>query len=172
MPAAAAMPALKRAAPACREHVVIKIHDSASGRLQALTPDASGHVGIYVCGPTTYEHAHVGHMRSFLTYDVLVRHLREHGVRVTYVRNITDVEDKIIKRAAERGETPEQLSRRYEQAFREDTDAFGLLRPEHEPRVSDNLDQIRDLIARLINKGAAYASDGDVYFSVAAFPAY
>jgi cysteinyl-tRNA synthetase len=151
---------------------VIKLHNTASGRLEPLTPDASGHIGIYVCGPTVYDHAHVGHMRSMMTYDVLVRHLREHGVRVTYVRNITDIEDKIIKRAAERGEAPEQLSQRFEQAFHEDTERFGLLKPDHQPRVSDNLPQIRELIARLIEKSAAYASEGDVYFSVAAFPDY
>ena len=135
-------------------------------------PIEPGHVRLYVCGPTVYDYAHVGHMRSALTYDVLVRHLREHGQRVTFVRNITDIDDKILKRSAERGESPAELAQRYEQAYHEDTRRLGLLAPDREPRVSDHLDEIRALIARLIERGAAYESDGDVYFSIESFPAY
>jgi cysteinyl-tRNA synthetase len=152
--------------------VTLRLYNTLSSQLEPLQPDAAGHVGLYVCGPTVYEYSHVGHMRSALTYDLLVRYLRERGTRVTFVRNITDIEDKIIKRAGERGESPQQLASRFEQAYHEDTAALGLLPPDLEPRVSDNLDEIRALIARLIDKGAAYASDGDVYFSVQAFPDY
>ncbi|MFI5309486.1 MAG: class I tRNA ligase family protein, partial [Polyangiales bacterium] len=152
--------------------MAIRLHNTLSGRLEPVEADASGGLSLYVCGPTVYEHAHVGHMRSALTYDVLVRHLRSSGLRVKFVRNVTDVEDKIMKRAAERGETPEQLSRRYEQSYHEDTGRLGLVAPDIEPRVSEHMDEIRALIARLIDKGAAYASEGDVYFSVQAFPQY
>jgi cysteinyl-tRNA synthetase len=148
------------------------LHNTVSGKLEPLEAGASGKLGIYVCGPTVYDHAHVGHMRTLLTYDLLVRHLRERGFSVNYVRNITDIDDKIVKRAAERGETPLELSQRFEQAFREDTVRLGLLPPDAEPRVSDHLEEIRALIERLIAKGAAYVSQGDVYFSVESFPEY
>jgi cysteinyl-tRNA synthetase len=152
--------------------VTIRLHSTLSGRLETLEPDASGTVGLYVCGPTVYDYAHVGHMRSALTYDVLVRHLRERDIRVRFVRNITDIDDKILKRAAERGEAPAELARRFETAYLEDTQRLSLIVPDEQPRVSDNLDAIRALITRLIDKGAAYASQGDVYFSVQAFPEY
>jgi cysteinyl-tRNA synthetase len=151
---------------------MIRLHNTMTGKLEPLVPDANGRIGIYVCGPTVYDHAHIGHMRSWLTYDVLVRHLRERGQHVFYVRNITDIDDKIVKRAAERGEAPQELSRRYEQALHEDTARLGLLVPDQQPRVSDHLPEIRALIERLLRKGAAYVADGDVYFSVQAFPDY
>ncbi len=152
--------------------VTLRLHNTLSGRLEPFEPAVAGHAGLYVCGPTVYNHAHVGHMRGALTYDILVRHLREHGVQVKYVRNITDVEDKILKRAAERGESPHELAARYERAYHEDVARLGLLPPDLEPRVSEHMDDIRALITRLVDKGAAYASDGDVYFSVQAFPEY
>jgi cysteinyl-tRNA synthetase len=152
--------------------VTIRLHNTLSGKPEPVTPDDDGELGLYVCGLTVYDYAHVGNIRSALTYDILVRHLRERGIRVRYVRNVTDVEDKIAKRAKERGQTPEEVARFYEAAYREDTQRLSLLVPDAEPRVSENLDAIRALIARLIERGAAYAADGDVYFSVQAFPAY
>jgi cysteinyl-tRNA synthetase len=152
--------------------MALRLHDTLANKVEMLVPGEPGHVKLYVCGPTVYDHAHVGHMRSFITYDLLVRHMRASGLRVTYVRNVTDIEDKIVKRAAERGEEPKALAMCFEQAFREDVRTLGLLDPDAEPRVSDHLDDIRALIAKLIDKGAAYASAGDVYFSVAAFPEY
>ena len=152
--------------------MTLHLHDTQSDRKQPLSPGEPSHVRLYVCGPTVYDVSHVGHMRTNTTYDMLVRYLREQGLRVTYVRNITDVDDKIIKRAAERGEAPAELARRFEAAFQEDTARLGLLPPDIEPRVSDHLEEIRALIGRLIDKGVAYASDGDVYFDVVAFPGY
>ena len=140
--------------------------------METLVPAEPGHVRLYVCGQTVYDHAHVGHMRTELTYDFLVRHLRERGLRVTYVRNVTDVDDKIIRRAAETGEGPMQLAQRYAAANREDELQLGLINPDIEPRVSDHIEPIRALITTLIDKGAAYSSEGDVYFSVEAFPEY
>src|SRR5689334_12802791 len=110
-----------------------------SRRLEPLTPPESRPLGLYVCGPTVYDYAHVGHMRSVITYDLLVRHLRASRCEVTYVRNITDIDDKIVRRAAERGEPPQALAQRFEQAFHEDTRKLGLIEADHEPRVSDNL---------------------------------
>jgi cysteinyl-tRNA synthetase len=129
-------------------------------------------VRLYVCGQTVYDHAHVGHMRTQLTYDFLVRHLREGGLRVTYVRNITDVDDKIIRRSAEAGESPMVLAQRYALANHKSALQLGLIDPDVEPCVSTHIDPIRTLIATLVEKGAAYAAGGDVYFSVQAFPAY
>jgi cysteinyl-tRNA synthetase len=152
--------------------VTLRLRNTQSGALEPLTTSEPGHVRLYVCGPTPYDHAHVGHMRSALTYDALVRHLREHGLRVTFVRNVTDIDDKILKRCVERGETAGELARRFEDAYHEDTGRLGCIAPDREPRVSDHLDDIHRLIARLIERGAAYEAEGDVYFSVAAFPEY
>jgi cysteinyl-tRNA synthetase len=150
----------------------LRLHNTLSGQVEPLLPHEPSHFRIYVCGPTVYDYSHIGHMRSALTYDVLVRHLRAQGKRVTFVRNITDVDDKILNRAKERGETPAQLAQRFEAAYREDTQALGMLAPDIEPRVSDHIAEIVALIEKLIARGAAYASHGDVYFSVAAFPEY
>jgi cysteinyl-tRNA synthetase len=150
----------------------LRLHNTLSGHVEPLTPIEPGHFRIYVCGPTVYDYSHIGHMRSALTYDVLVRHLRSQGKRVTFVRNITDVDDKILNRAKERGEAPAQLAQRFESAYREDTQALGMLAPDVTPRVSDHIPEILALIEQLIAKGAAYASQGDVYFSVASFPEY
>ena len=150
----------------------LRLHNTLSGQVEPLAPREPGHVRIYVCGPTVYDYSHIGHMRSALTYDVLVRHLRAQGQRVTFVRNITDVDDKILARAKERGEAPAQLARRFETAYRDDAQALGMLPPDVEPRVSDHIADIIALAQKLIDKGAAYRSQGDVYFSVAAFPEY
>ena len=150
----------------------LRLHNTLSGHVEPLTPQEPGHFKIYVCGPTVYDYSHMGHMRSALTYDVLVRHLRQQGKRVTFVRNITDVDDKILARAKERGETPSQLARRFEDAYHEDTQALRMIKPDSEPRVSDHIPEIIALIEKLIARDAAYASQGDVYFSVASFPEY
>ncbi|MGD8861314.1 MAG: cysteine--tRNA ligase [Myxococcales bacterium] len=152
--------------------MTLRLHDTLSDEVKPFEPAEPGHARIYVCGPTVYDFPHIGHMRSALTYDVLVRHMREQGLKVTFVRNITDIDDKIIARARERGESPMALARRFEDAYHEDTARLGMLEPDHEPRVSDHLAEIHALIQRLIDAGAAYESEGDVYFSVQAFPEY
>ena len=127
---------------------------------------------VYVCGPTVYDYAHIGHARCFIVYDVLVRHLRSSGMVVEYVRNITDVNDKILKRATEGGETPGELAERMTVAFTEDMARLRNLVPDIEPRVSDHIEGIVAMITTLIEKGHAYEAEGDVYFSVRSAEAY
>jgi cysteinyl-tRNA synthetase len=153
-------------------HMPIQFFDTLSQRLVPFEPREPGHARVYVCGPTVYDHAHLGHARAAVVYDVLTRHLRERGLRVTYVRNITDVDDKIIKRAAELGEEPAVLAKRFVDAYVEDTARLFCEPPEVEPRVSDHVPQIVALIEKLIALGSAYAVDGDVFYSVASFPEY
>jgi len=148
------------------------LHDTLLDRVIPLEPAEPGHVRLYVCGPTVYDNPHLGHMRSCIVYDVLVRHLRAQGLRVTYARNVTDVDDKILRRARELSEEPAVLADRYTLAYREATKRLFCLDPDLEPKVTDHLPEICALIERLLAKGAAYAVDGDVYFSVAAFAEY
>jgi cysteinyl-tRNA synthetase len=151
----------------------ILLHDTLAGQKRELTTLEPGAVGFYACGPTVYDLSHVGHARSYIVWDVVVRHLRARGYRVKYVRNFTDVDDKIIKRANERGEDPVALASRFAEAFHQDLDALGCLRPDAEPRVSTHIPEIVALIEALVRKGYAYApGNGDVYFSVRKFPEY
>ena len=151
----------------------VQIHDSLAGKKRDLTTLEPGKLRLYVCGPTVYDHAHVGHARCYVAFDVVVRHLRARGLEVKYVRNFTDVDDKIIRRANERGEDPIALASRFAGLFHEDMDALGNLRPDVEPRVSDHVPEIVALIERLVAKGFAYApGNGDVYYAVRKFPEY
>ncbi|PQQ03772.1 cysteine--tRNA ligase chloroplastic/mitochondrial isoform X1 [Prunus yedoensis var. nudiflora] len=127
---------------------------------------------MYVCGVTAYDLSHIGHARVYVTFDVLYRYLRHLGYQVTYVRNFTDVDDKIIARAKELGEDPISLSRRYCEEFSRDMVYLHCLPPSAEPRVSDHMPQILDMIKQIIENGYAYSVDGDVYFSVEKFPDY
>jgi cysteinyl-tRNA synthetase len=151
----------------------ILIFDTLAGKKREFVPLAPGQVLFYACGPTVYDHAHIGHARSYVVWDVVVRHLRARGFRVKYVRNFTDVDDKIIKRANERGEDPIALAHGFARAYDEDMDALGNLRPDAAPRVSDHVPQIVALIEKLVAKGFAYApGNGDVYYAVRKFPEY
>jgi cysteinyl-tRNA synthetase len=154
----------------------ILLYNTMTQRLDTLAPLEDGHVRLYVCGLTTYDHAHAGHARTFITFDVLVRFLRARGLRVTYVRNVTDVEDKIIKRALERGEHPIEFSARMADINADELRRCGCLDPDREPRVSQSMDAITKLIADLVARGAAYVAETpkgkDVYFDVRAFPGY
>lgn len=150
----------------------VRLHNTLTGRKEAFEPAEPGHARIYVCGPTVYDYAHLGHARCYVVYDVLVRHLRANGMKVTYVRNVTDVDDKILKRASETGTEPTALAARFAEAYTEDMHRLGNLDPDVEPRVSTHLDDIVALVQRLIDGGHAYVSDGDVYFSVESFPEY
>src|SRR5262249_53703770 len=125
-----------------------------------------------VCGPTTYNFIHLGNARPYVAYDVAVRHMRARGLKVTYVRNITDVDDKIIKRANELNESFLDLTRRFTVEFQSDIGKVGCLQPDIEPRVSDHIGEIIALIERLVSQKVAYASEGDVYFAVKAFQPY
>jgi cysteinyl-tRNA synthetase len=153
--------------------MAIVLQDTLSGRRRELETVEPGKVRFYACGPTVYDFSHVGHARSYVVWDVVVRHLRARGYAVRYVRNFTDVDDKIIKRAGEAGEDPVALAARFARAYDEDMEALGNLRPDVAPKVSEHVPQIVALIARLVEKGFAYApGNGDVYFSVRSFPDY
>ncbi|HSB20348.1 MAG TPA: cysteine--tRNA ligase [Anaeromyxobacteraceae bacterium] len=153
--------------------MAIQIFDTLAGGKRELVPLEPGRIGLYACGPTVYDLSHLGHARCYVVWDVVVRHLRARGLRVKYVRNFTDVDDKIIKRAGERGEDPLALAARFAQAYLEDMDALGNLRPDAEPRVSEHIPQIVAMIEKLVARGFAYApGNGDVYFAVRKFPEY
>jgi cysteinyl-tRNA synthetase len=154
----------------------VRLYNTMTQRVEPLEPLEPGHVRVYVCGLTTYDHAHAGHARTFVAFDVLVRFLRARGYRVTYVRNVTDVDDKILKRAVERGEPPLALSERMSRVNADELRACGCLDPDAEPKVSESVPSIVALIQELIAREAAYVAQTpkgrDVYFAVRAFPGY
>ncbi len=151
----------------------LRIYNTLSRALEAFSPIEPGHVRMYVCGMTVYDLCHLGHARSMVAFDVVQRWLRASGLRVTYVRNITDIEDKIIRRAVENGETIRALTDRMIAALHEDADALGIERPSFEPRATDYVPQMQAMITRLQQRGLAYQADnGDVNFAVRKFPGY
>ena len=139
---------------------------------QTLVPQVEGEVRIYVCGPTVYSYIHLGNARTFTAFDTIVRYLRYRGYRVTYVRNYTDVDDKIIRAAHETGEEPVALAARFARAFEDDVRALRLQDPDVAPKVSEHIPEILAIIERLIERGVAYESAGDVYFQVSRYPDY
>ena len=151
----------------------LRLYNSLSRQVEDLQTLEPGHVRMYVCGMTIYDLCHLGHARLFLAFDTIVRWLRTRGLQVTYVRNITDVDDKIIRRALENNEPISSVTERNITAMYEDFDALGVLRPDIEPRATQFITQMLQLIDRLEAKGLAYqAKDGDVDFSVRDFPGY
>ncbi|MCX7693987.1 cysteine--tRNA ligase [Tepidimonas taiwanensis] len=153
--------------------MTLRIYNSLTRRLDPLVPLEPGHVRMYVCGMTVYDLCHLGHARSMVAFDVVQRWLKASGYRVTYVRNITDIDDKIIARALKNGETIRHLTDRMIDALHADADALGIERPTHEPRATEYVPQMLGLIGRLEAKGLAYRSDnGDVNYPVRAFPGY
>jgi cysteinyl-tRNA synthetase len=154
----------------------IQLYNTMTRKLEPFEPRVPGKAGIYVCGPTPYNVAHAGHARANLAFDILVRHLRARGYDVTFVRNLTDVDDKILAAAQASGEEPLALSARMAGVIEAEMKAIGVLPPDVEPRVSDHIDDIVRLIQTLIDKGVAYVSEtakgSDVYFSVRSFPDY
>ena len=149
-----------------------KIYNTLSRKIEDFTPIEEGKIRLYVCGMTVYDHCHVGHARAMVTFDTFVRYLRHRNWDVTFVRNFTDVDDKIIARAAETGEEPIKLAERYIEAFHTDANGLGLLMPDEEPRVSTSIQDIQDLISKLMEGGFAYVEEGNVWFSVKAFKGY
>ena len=150
----------------------MQIHSTLSRATEPLDPREPGKVGIYVCGPTVQSVPHLGHGRAFVVFDVLRRHLIWKGFEVTYVRNITDVDDKIINAANERGVTFEQHAREMTAVFAESMAALDVLPPDVEPKATEHIPQMLDLIESLIDRGHAYATGGDVYFAVRSHPEY
>ncbi|HJN73791.1 MAG TPA: cysteine--tRNA ligase, partial [Myxococcota bacterium] len=150
----------------------MQVYNSLGRTLQTFEPAEPGRVRMYVCGMTVYDLCHIGHARAMISFDMVFRYLKWKGFEVTYVRNHTDVDDKIIERAAERGEDPLELSARYIRLLDEDLCALGLHEPTEQPKVSDNIDAIIALAEQLIARGHAYHSGGDVYFAVETFADY
>ena len=151
----------------------LRIYSTLSRAMMPLLPIEPGHVRMYVCGMTVYDLCHLGHARSMVAFDVVQRWLKASGLRVSYVRNITDIDDKIIRRALENGETIRALTDRMIEALHQDADALGIQRPDHEPRATDYVPQMLALIGQLVDKGLAYpAGDGDVNYAVRKFSSY
>jgi cysteinyl-tRNA synthetase len=152
---------------------MLTIYNSLTKQKQPFIPLQPGKIGLYVCGMTVYDYCHIGHARVMVVFDTVVRYLRSLGYQVTYVRNITDIDDKIIQRAAENGERIENLTNRFIQAMHEDTAALGVLPPDEEPRATQFIPQIINLIQQLLDKGYAYITHhGDVCYAVQHFTNY
>jgi cysteinyl-tRNA synthetase len=152
---------------------VLTIYNTLTRAKEEFTPLAPPRVGMYVCGMTVYDYCHLGHARVLIAFDIVQRWLRASGYQLTYVRNITDIDDKIIRRAAENGETVGALTARFIAAMHEDADALGVQRPDFEPRATQYVDDMQALIRALEERGLAYrAGDGDVDFAVRRFPRY
>jgi cysteinyl-tRNA synthetase len=149
-----------------------RLYNTLSRSVEDFTPSEAGKVRLYFCGMTVYDEAHVGHARAVVTADMVTRYLRHRGWDVVLIRNYTDVDDKIIRRANERSENPFALAQRYIDSFIADCAGLGLTPPTHEPRVTQCIPEIRDLIQTLIDRGHAYSSDGSVWFDVRTFPEY
>ncbi|NOT65433.1 MAG: cysteine--tRNA ligase [Methylotenera sp.] len=152
---------------------MLKIYNTLAREKQIFTPIIAGKVSMYVCGMTVYDYCHLGHARVMVVFDMVSRWLRASGYDVNYVRNITDIDDKIIKRANENGETIGQLTQRFIDAMDEDSEKLGVIRPNLEPRATEYVDGMIQMIAALIEKGFAYvAANGDVFYSVNNFEGY
>ncbi len=152
---------------------MLKIHDSFSGRKEVFEPMEAGKVRMYVCGITVYDYLHLGHARMLIVFDMVTRWLRASGYQLTFVRNITDIDDKIIVRARKNGEAVAELTARFIEAMNEDCAALGVLPPDHEPRATETMAAIIEMIEALEAKGFAYRGDnGDVYYSVSRFAGY
>ncbi len=152
---------------------MLNLYNDLNRRKELFTPSFPGKVSLYVCGMTVYDYCHLGHARVMVAFDVVYRYLQALGYEVTYIRNITDIDDKIIQRANNNGEPFTELSQRFIDAMHEDADALGVLRPTAEPKATDHLGAIINMIQRLVDRGHAYAAEnGDVYYSVRSFPGY
>ena len=152
--------------------MALRVYNTLSGEKEIFVPLVPGKAGMYVCGVTVYDYCHIGHARAGVVFDVIYRYLKYSGYDVTYVRNYTDIDDKIIKRANEEGVDYRIITERFIQAFDEDMDKLGLEKPTIEPRATEHIDGIISIIGILIAGGHAYASGGDVYYSVETFPEY
>jgi cysteinyl-tRNA synthetase len=152
---------------------MLKIYNTLAREKQAFVPISPGRVNMYVCGMTVYDYCHLGHARVMVVFDMVARWLRASGYDLTYVRNITDIDDKIIRRAGENGESIRQLTDRYISAMNEDAGALGVLRPDAEPRATDYVDQMLNMIGVLEKNGYAYAAENrDICYSVRRFEGY
>ncbi|MGB5338434.1 MAG: cysteine--tRNA ligase, partial [Gammaproteobacteria bacterium] len=152
---------------------MLKIYNSLSRRKQTFIPIEKGKVRMYVCGMTVYDYCHLGHARVMVVFDVVTRYLRSQGYKVTYVRNITDIDDKIIKRAQENNESIQELTTRFIEIMHQDAADLGVLKPDLEPKATDSMDEILTMIETLVARDHAYAgANGDVYYDVSRFTDY
>ncbi len=152
--------------------MALTVFNTLGNRKEAFVPVSPGQVKVYLCGVTVYDLCHIGHARANVAFDILVRYLRFRGFDVTFVRNFTDIDDKIIQRAFREGTDSLSIANRYIDEFYTDFDRMGLVRPDVEPRATDHIPEIIDLVGRLIDAGKAYAVNGDVYYSVLGFAEY
>ena len=152
--------------------MTLRLHNTLTKRAEEFVPHEAGKASMYVCGPTVYDSSHVGHMRAAIVFDVLRRYLEFRGFTVTHVQNVTDVEDKIIARAQAEGVPAEQITNRYSDEYHRATEALNILPPHVEPRATQHVPEMVEMVRRLIKQGHAYYAEGDVYFDVAALPGY
>lgn len=152
--------------------MTLRLYNSFSGQKEDFKPLVDNQIGIYVCGITAYDDCHLGHARAAVVFDVIIRNLRHRGFKVTHVQNITDIDDKIINRAREKGVSCKELSEHYTGEFHRDMEALGVARPDMEPKATGHIQDIIRLIETLVSKGYAYAAEGNVFFSVEKFPGY
>ncbi len=145
---------------------MLRLHDTALGQVVELEPRHPGTVSMYVCGPTVYDDPHLGHGRFALVWDVVRRYLEWGGLEVRFVSNVTDVDDKIIARAAQEGRSPEDVARHYEKVWYASLDALGVRRPDHDPHATDYIEQMVALVGELVDRGMAYEASDGVYFDV------
>jgi cysteinyl-tRNA synthetase len=151
---------------------MIKLYDTLSGEIRPFEPRDEGHVSLYACGPTVYDHPHLGHARQALTYDILRRYLEWRGFDVHHVANVTDIDDNIINRAKEEGSTEPDVAAEWEAIYIDAMDALDILHPHDRPHATDYVDQMVDFIAALVDKGVAYQTDSGVYLRVTAVADY
>jgi cysteinyl-tRNA synthetase len=152
--------------------VTLRFYDTATRAVREFTPLAPGHASVYLCGATVQGHPHIGHVRSGVAFDVLRRWLTAAGYDVAFVRNVTDIDDKILNKAADAGRPWWEWAATYERSFTAAYDALGVLPPSAEPRATGHITQMVELIGRLIDAGHAYAAAGDVYFDVRSWGEY
>lgn len=151
----------------------MQVFNSMTKRKEELNPITPGHINMYVCGPTVYSFIHIGNARPLIVFDTLRRYLEYTGIKVTYVQNFTDIDDKVIRRANEEGSTYLEISNRYIEEYFRDAYSLNVMRSTENPRATEHISEIINLVKRLVDKGHAYAADnGDVYFSVRSYPAY
>jgi cysteinyl-tRNA synthetase len=152
--------------------MTLKLYNTMTGRKEEFKPLEPGKIGIYACGITAYDVCHVGHARSAVVFDVITRYLRDRGYVVTFVKNFTDVDDKIIQKSQTEGVGISDISERYIREHNEDMEKLGVARPTVSPRATEHIDGMINLIRRLMDRGLAYEADGDVYYAVDQFKGY
>lgn len=152
--------------------MAIRLYNTMTRTKELFVPREPGKVAMYVCGPTVYNHIHIGNARTFLSFDVIRRYFQWRGYEVTFVQNITDVDDKIIKRAQKEGRSFSEVAETYTLAFRSAMDALGVLPPTRQPKATETIPAMIEMVQRLIERGHAYVVDGDVYFAVRSYPGY